>query len=128
MSFDSALIPEDEVLLEDLQDPEFREDWNKTAPARWLAIELAHYRAEHGLTQAQLAEHLGVDPEDVERMEDGTENPSLQELMCIAQRLGIEIMIDIHPADREPELPRRSVRKRSTSVSYDGMQLVMATA
>lgn len=128
MDLSAVLVSDDEVLAEELQDPEFRREWNKKAPARWLAIELAHYRAEHGLTQAQLAEHLGVDPEDVERMEDGTENPSLQELMFIAQRLGIEIMIDIHPADREPELPRKRAKQRSTSVSMNGAELVMDTA
>jgi hypothetical protein len=43
------------VLAEDLQDPEFRAEWERTAVARAVAIRVVGYRAEHGLTQTQLA-------------------------------------------------------------------------
>lgn len=39
----------------------------RTALARRLAVEVAHYRAEHGLSQRQLAERLGVHQSDIAR-------------------------------------------------------------
>jgi DNA-binding XRE family transcriptional regulator len=72
------LISSDDVLAEELRDPEFRAEWERTALARWLAVEVAHYRAEHGLSQRQLAERLGVHQSDVARMETGEHTPSLE--------------------------------------------------
>jgi DNA-binding transcriptional regulator YiaG len=69
------LVSNEDVLAEELCDPEFRAEWERTAPARWLAVEIAHYRAEHGLSERQLAEQLGVHQSDVARMELG-EHPS----------------------------------------------------
>jgi hypothetical protein len=43
-------IANDDVLAEELRDPEFRAEWARTALARWLAVEVAHYRAEHGIS------------------------------------------------------------------------------
>lgn len=65
------LVSNEEVLAEELRDPEFRAEWERTALARWLAIEVAHYRAEHGLSERQLSEQLGVHQSDVARMELG---------------------------------------------------------
>jgi len=122
------LISNDEVLAEELQDPEFRQEWKKTTVARWLAAELAHYRAENELTQRQLAQHLGLHQSDVARMETGQVAPTLERLINVAQGLGIEMMIDIHPADREAVLPKKRTKRRGTAVAYDGMEVIMATA
>lgn len=113
------LIPHDEVLEEELKDPEFRAQWESTALARWLAVEVAHYRAEHDLSQRALADQLGVHQSDVARMETGEHTPTLDRLIRVAGGLGIELMIDIHPRGREAKLPKKSSARRSSFAAGD---------
>ena len=49
-----------EVLAEQLEDPEFRAEWERTEVARGVAILIVGYRIEHGLTQTALARKLGM--------------------------------------------------------------------
>lgn len=46
-----GLITFEQILEEDLKDPEFRAEWERTALARAVANEVVRYRIEHGLTQ-----------------------------------------------------------------------------
>jgi ribosome-binding protein aMBF1 (putative translation factor) len=124
---DDQLVPHEEVLAEELRDPEFRAAWEKTALARWLAIEVAHYRAVNDLSQRQLAERLGVHQSDVARMELGEHTPSLERLIRVASGLDIELMIDICPRRREAKLPKKRALEGST-FSLGGCEIVLATA
>ncbi len=121
------LIANEEVLAEDLRDPVFREKWERTAVARWLAVEVAHFRAERGLSQRQLAERLGVHQSDVARMELGEHNPSVERLMRVAGGLGIELMIDIRPRGKEAKLPKKNALA-STSLAFGNCEVILATA
>jgi ribosome-binding protein aMBF1 (putative translation factor) len=121
------LISHDEVLVKDLRDPEFRAEWERTALARWLAVEVAHYRAENELSQRQLAERLGVHQSDVARMESGEHVPSLERLVRVAQGLDIELMIDIRPQKREAQLPKKRALE-GKSFTLGGCEVVLATA
>lgn len=88
----------DEVLDEHLRDPEFRARWERTALGRALANGLVRYRADHHLTQRQLAERLGWKQPAVARLELGQRNPDLPTLIHIAQRLGISVNVSIEGA------------------------------
>lgn len=121
------LIPNEKVLEEDLKDPEFREEWERTALARWLAVEVAHYRAQHKLSQQALADRLGVHQSDVARMETGEHTPTLDRLIRVASGLGIELMIDIHQKGREAKLPRKR-KARASSFVVGGAEVLVATA
>jgi ribosome-binding protein aMBF1 (putative translation factor) len=121
------LIPSEAALEEDLKDPEFRKPWESTALARWLAIEVAHYRAEHELSQRALAAQLGVHQSDVARMETGEHTPTLDRLIRVAGGLGIELMIDIHPQGQTAKLPRKRA-ERTSSFAAGGCEVVLATA
>ncbi|HMI82248.1 MAG TPA: helix-turn-helix transcriptional regulator [Solirubrobacterales bacterium] len=121
------LISHEEVLAKDLRDPEFRAEWERTALARWLAVEVAHYRAENELSQRQLAEILGVHQSDVARMESGEHVPSLERLVRVAQGLDIELMIDIRPQKREARLPKKRALE-GESFTLGGCEVVLATA
>jgi ribosome-binding protein aMBF1 (putative translation factor) len=123
----TGLISQEDVLAEELRDPEFRAEWERTALARWLATEVAHYRAEHDMSQRQLAEHLGVHQSDVARMESGEHTPSLERLVRIASGLDIELMIDIRPKDREAMLPKKRALEGG-SFAVGGCEVVLATA
>lgn len=121
------LISHDDVLAEHLRDPLFRKEWERTALARWLAIEVAHYRAEHDLSQRQLAERLGVHQSDVARMETGEHTPSLDRLIRVASGLDIELMIDIRPQKRAAKLPRKRALEAG-SFNLGGCEVVFASA
>ena len=108
-------------------DPAFRAEWERTAVARWLAVEVAHYRAQHELSQRQLAELLGVHQSNVARMETGEHNPSVERLIRVASGLGIELMIDIRPKGRQAKLPKKRAFA-APSLAVGDCEIVMATA
>jgi len=121
------LISHEDVLEEHLRDPGFREEWEKTALARWLAVEVAHYRANHDLSQRQLAERLEVHQSDVARMETGEHTPTLERLIRVARGLDIELMIDICPQEKAAKLPRKRALEAG-SLALGGCEVVLATA
>lgn len=123
----NQLIAHEDVLAEDLRDPRFREEWERTALARWLAVEVVHYRAEHDLSQRQLAELLDVHQSDVARMESGEHSPTLDRLVRVCRGLDIELMIDIRPEKRPAKLPKKRALEAG-SFSLGGCEVVFATA
>ena len=80
-----------------LADPAFREEWEGTELAREVAALVLLYRAEHGLTQAQLAERLGVKQSAVARLESGEVNPSMQTLLRLVERLQAPMRLELRP-------------------------------
>jgi len=91
----SELKPYSEVLAEQRSDPEFQEEWDRTALARSVAERLVAYRVEHGLTQTGLARQLGMKQPAVARLESGSHTPSLDTLWRLASRLAVEFHIDV---------------------------------
>jgi transcriptional regulator with XRE-family HTH domain len=59
--------------------------------AKQLGKELAAARAEAGLTQEQVADHLGVFVETVSRFERGTNWPTVPRLIQLAELYGIPV-------------------------------------
>ncbi|MDQ2745562.1 MAG: helix-turn-helix transcriptional regulator [Chloroflexota bacterium] len=93
----SELKSADAVLREQLKDPAFRDEWERTALARAVATRVVAYRAEHSLSQAALARKLGVSQPLVARLEAGDHEPTIRTLTRLAHRLGLEFHIDITP-------------------------------
>lgn len=91
----SELKDHGEVLREQLADPEFQDEWDRTALARAVAQRLVAYRAARGLTQTGLARQLRMQQPAVARLESGEHTPSLDTLWRLASRLGVEFHIDI---------------------------------
>ncbi len=87
----------EEVLAEDLRDPEFHQEWVRTAPARAVAVQVVAYRAEHNLTQSALARRLGMKQPAIARLETGEHAPTLETLERLSWGLGVEFHIDITP-------------------------------
>ena len=94
---------------------------------RWLAVEVSHYRAQHDLSQRQLAERLGVHQSDVARMESGEHTPSLDRLIRVAKGLDIELMIDIRPQEKQAMLPKKRALEAG-SLALGGCEVVFASA
>jgi transcriptional regulator with XRE-family HTH domain len=90
----------DEVLAAQLADPEFRADWERTTPARAVALRLVTYRIDHGLSQTQLGRLLGMAQPAIARLESGEHTPTFETLLRIAESLDIEFLVDIKPSGR----------------------------
>ena len=95
----------DDVLAEELADPGFREQWQHSAPARAMANALVRFRADHSLTQSELARILGVRQPTVARWETGEHNPTWETMLLLAHKLGITISITAAPATAPIEIP-----------------------
>lgn len=121
------LISNKDVLAQELEDPEFREQWERTALARWIALEISHYRALNSLSQRDLAEQLGMKQSQVARIETGEHNPSLGTLARLATGLDLELLIDIRPQGRDAKLPRKRAG-RSSSFATQGAEVLVASA
>jgi DNA-binding XRE family transcriptional regulator len=87
----------DQVLEDQLSDPRFRDEWERTRLAHEVATELVRYRAEHSLTQAALARRAGVSRSTIARLEAADHEPSLAVLTGLAKSLGLSFHIDIDP-------------------------------
>jgi len=89
-----------EIQQEELaRDPAYQRYWEETALARLVAIRLIAYRADHGLTQTQLAHQLGLRQPHVSRLELGERTPSLDTLRLLSAKLGISFHLDITPSE-----------------------------
>jgi DNA-binding XRE family transcriptional regulator len=87
----------DQLLAEDLQDPEVAAELARTAVANQLAILVIQYRVEHGLTQTALARQLGMRQPAIARLEAGDHEPSVAMLARLANKLGITLRLDLTP-------------------------------
>lgn len=95
------LIPFEQILEEELRDPEFRAEWERLAPARAVANRLILYRAEHGLTQTALGRRLGMPQSAIARLEIGEHIPTLPTLLKLSEILGLEILVAMTPPGQD---------------------------
>jgi len=93
----SEMIAAEDVLARNLTDPEFKADYDRTAFAHQVAVELLKYRTEHELTQAQLAQQVGTTQSVIARLETGKRPPSLATLAKLSRGLDITFHVDISP-------------------------------
>lgn len=84
----------DDYLREQLQDPEFRADWEALEPA----YQIARLRIMRGLTQAELAELVGTKQPSIARIENGKTEPKLSFLRRLAEALDARLEVNIFPA------------------------------
>lgn len=119
-----------EELLEDEQagSGEFRSEWLRLAPARQFAAMLVGYRADHSLSQRELAEKLGVSQPRVARMESGEQNPDFETIMGAVGALGTEFVVDVAPAGAETCLVTKSARKDGSVVAHGDVAVVTASS
>ena len=87
----------DQLLVDDLRDPEVVGELARTAVANQLAILVIQYRVEHGLTQTALARQLGMRQPAIARLEAGDHEPSVAMLARLANKLGITLRLDLSP-------------------------------
>ena len=96
----SELINVDDLLARDLEDAEFRAEWERLAAARAVAELIATSRELKGMTQTALARAIGVRQPVIARIESGEHEPTIETLIKLANALDIELMVGITPASR----------------------------
>jgi transcriptional regulator with XRE-family HTH domain len=84
-----------EVLEEQLQDPEFAAEWDRTEFAREVAIRVVKYRTEHEMTQRDLAKATGLTQPAIGRLEAGEHTPSLGTLAKLSKATGLTFHVDV---------------------------------
>jgi transcriptional regulator with XRE-family HTH domain len=123
----SEMKTNDGLIAEQLRtDPKFRAEWERTALARAVAVAIVRYRAEHDLSQRELARRLGMKQPQVARLELGEVNPTIETLMRIASSLGVEFKIDVRPA--RTRAPQRSPTRGSVGSFRRGDAELVITA
>ncbi len=116
----------DEVLEEELADPAFRREWERTALARAVAIDVIRYRASHELSQRAFAEVLGWKPAQVARLEQATHSPSIETLLHLSRRLGLRFAVSIGPAEAPSGLRTRKSDVIQDIEDDEGTRLLVA--
>ena len=83
----------DDYLQEQLEDPEFKKEWDDIQPEMDVIRAMIDARIEHNLTQKELAARTGIDQADISKLENGTRNPSLKLLKRLAHGMGMQLKI-----------------------------------
>ena len=123
----SDLQTTDDLIDGQLADPAFRAEWERTALARAVALRLVRYRAEHNLSQRDLAKRLDMEQPQVARLERGDVNPTLETLMRLAGALEIEFTIDVRPTNRKARLVTQRAQDEALT-SYETADAVALVA
>jgi transcriptional regulator with XRE-family HTH domain len=123
----SDLQTTDDLIDGQLADPAFRAEWERTALARAVALRLVRYRAEHNLSQRDLAKRLDMEQPQVARLERGDVNPTLETLMRLAGALEIEFTIDVRPTNRKARLVTQRAQEEALT-SYETADAVALVA
>jgi len=107
-----------EVVGKLVADDEFRADWERLAFARAVAAKVVGHRADHGLTQKELAGLLGITQPQVARLENAEVDPSRATLERLAGKLGMEFTISIVSKEKVPKQLTRGAREGAVVASY----------
>ena len=83
----------DKYLNEQLQNPEFKKEWDKNELEYQLMMMILKARNEQNLTQSELAERTGIRQSNISRIEKGQALPSISTLCKIARGLGKRLQI-----------------------------------
>lgn len=86
-----------EFLNEQLQDEEFRKEWNDIQPEMDVIRAIVDARISQNLTQKELAKRTGINQGDISKLENGTRNPSLKLLKRLADGMDMVLKIEFVP-------------------------------
>ena len=77
-----------------MQDPEFRAEYEATRPEFELTKTIIAARLEAGLTQEELAVKSGIRQSNISRIENGTCSPTVSTLQALAKGMGKALQIN----------------------------------
>ena len=85
-----------EFLKEQLQDDEFRKEWEDIQPEMDVIRAMVDARISQNLTQKELAERTGINQADISKLENGTRNPSLKLLKRLADGMFLKARLKVN--------------------------------
>ncbi len=89
-----------ETLEEQLNDPEFKKEYDALEPEFTIIKTLLNAREASGLTQKDLAERTGIAQGDISKLETGNANPSLRTLQRLAAGMGMKLKLEFVPKNQ----------------------------
>lgn len=84
-------------LNEQLQDEEFKKEWDNIQPEMDVIRAMVDARISQNLTQKELADRTGINQADISKLENGTRNPSLKLLKRLADGMGMTLKLEFVP-------------------------------
>ena len=87
----------DDFLNEQLQDEEFRKEYENMQPEFDVIRAIIDARTSQNLTQKELAERTGINQADISKLENGTRNPSIKLLKRLAEGMDMVLKIEFVP-------------------------------
>lgn len=109
----SELKTSKEIQSNDMQDPEYRREYERSRLANDVAIRVIQYRVKHGLSQAELARRLGMRQPNVARLESGDHEPTIATLSLLAQVLKQDFSVDVKPSRMSLRRPAQRAGRRA---------------
>lgn len=90
----------DDFLNEQLQDEEFRKEYNDMQPEMDVIKAIVKARISKNLTQKELAQRTGINQADISKLEHGTRNPSINLLKKLAEGMDMVLKIEFVPKQK----------------------------
>lgn len=90
----------DDFLAEQLQDEEFKKEYDDLQPEFDVIRAIVDARLSQNLTQKQLAERSGINQADISKLENGTRNPSINLLKRLADGMDMALKIEFVPKQK----------------------------
>ncbi|MBQ8799035.1 MAG: helix-turn-helix transcriptional regulator [Lachnospiraceae bacterium] len=90
----------DDFLENQLQDEEFRKEYESMQPEFDVIKAMVAARTSQNLTQKELAERTGIHQADISKLENGTRNPSLNLLKRLAEGMGMVLKVEFIPKEK----------------------------
>lgn len=90
----------DDFLNEQLQDEEFRKEYNDMQPEMDVIKAIINARISKNLTQKELAQRTGINQADISKLEHGTRNPSINLLKKLAEGMDMALKIEFVPKQK----------------------------
>jgi DNA-binding XRE family transcriptional regulator len=92
------------AIRKDLEDEEFRKEYEALEPKYALIQELLSARKQSGMTQEAVANKIGTTKSAISRLEAGSKHaPSIATLRKYAEAVGCDLVIKLEPKRKEAE-------------------------
>lgn len=98
----------DEYLAQQLEDPEFKAEWDALEPEFQIIRGIIEGREANNFTQEQFAAATGIDQSNISKLENGTANPSLRTLKRLAAGMGMKLEINFIPV-KQSHIPQEAI-------------------
>lgn len=86
-----------DFLNQQLQDPEFKAEYEALEPEFAIIQAMIDARKATGMTQKELSEATGIAQGDISKLETGNANPSLRTLQRLAAGMGMRLRLEFIP-------------------------------